>query len=64
MTKQRGATPYCREHTLFSPSHGGKFPLGKIAENFPHEIQGGVWGMGLKNTIFDWKIAWGSGGGV
>ena len=38
MTKQRGATPYCREHTLFSPSHGGKFPLGKIAENFPPEI--------------------------
>ena len=54
MTKQRGATPYCREHTLFPPSHGGKFPLGKIAENFPPEIQGGgVLGMGLKNTIFD-----------
>ena len=53
MTKQRGATPYCREHTLFSPSHGGKFPLGKIAENFPPEIQGGRLGDGVKKQIFD-----------
>ena len=53
MTKQRGATPYCREHTLFPPSHGGKFPLGKIAENFPPEIQGGgSFGDGVKKHDF------------
>ena len=50
MTKQRGATPYCREHTLFPPSHGGKFPLGKIAEKFPLKSRG--FGKGLKNVFF------------
>ena len=64
MTKQRGATPYCREHTLFPPSHGGKFPLGKIAENFPPEIQGEVLRMGLKKQIFCRKIEWGVGWGM